>query len=175
MFFTPSGPLLLSAVVGGTGYPRPFIDDPPNDPADREPPTLDEQPGAIPDEGTLAPLPPKPGRPGDSANPRKDPNAGDNTDRGPGAKVSKSVIHGWVDHFRKAGATPKIKRDAFLYMAPARSAASGDFAQCSSCVMWVQDYDACTIHGEDVEIEGGDSCGLYVPGKPQPSERRRVN
>jgi len=91
MFFTPSGPLLLSAVVGGTGKPRDLIDDN-TDPADAEV-TADEQPAAIPDagtrapvprnralpdEGTLAPLPPKPGHPGDDANPRTDPNAGDN-------------------------------------------------------------------------------------------------
>ncbi len=132
MFFTPSGPLLLSAVVGGTGYPRPFIDDPPKDPADLEPPTLDEQPGAIPDEGTLAPLPPKPGRPGDSANPRKDPNAGDNTDRGPGAKVARAKISMEQADYTEDG--------------------SGD-RRCRNCTMF-QTPDSCTLVAGDVHPEG---------------------
>lgn len=129
MFFTPSGPLLLSAVVGGTGYPRDMIDTPPNDPANRDT-TIDEQQGAIPDEGTLAPEPPHPGRPGDSANPRKDPNAGDNTDTGPGKKNARGTLSqamaAYQDHPR-------------------------DDERCADCTMF-RPPDTCSlVHGEIAE------------------------
>jgi len=120
MFYTPSGPLLLSAVVGGTGYPRDMIDNPPNDPADRDT-TIDEQQGAAADAGTPAPDPPHPGRPGDSANPKKDPNAGDNTDRGPGAKVSMARAN--FEEAPAAKTALPFSRRARLDTAPGRNAA----------------------------------------------------
>lgn len=82
MFFTPSGPLLLQAIVGGTGKPRDLIGID-TDPADVEgPPTPDEQPGAVADEGTGGTAQPKPGHPGNDANPKTDPNQGDDSDQG---------------------------------------------------------------------------------------------
>lgn len=60
----------------------------------------------------------------------------------------------------------KIKRDAFLYLEP-QGQSTGKFAQCASCAMWTGDNGlTCTIHGKDVEVSGGMSCGLYVPGAP---------
>lgn len=58
----------------------------------------------------------------------------------------------------------KILRDAFLYMDP--KPPSKEFGQCETCFMWVKDADLCTIHGKSVEIDGDDSCSLYVHGKP---------
>lgn len=60
----------------------------------------------------------------------------------------------------------KIKRDAFLYLDPKPPAS--EFGQCSTCEMWTgRVARTCLIHGR-IKIGGGDSCGLYVHGSPQP-------
>lgn len=58
----------------------------------------------------------------------------------------------------------KLERDAFLYLNP--EAYSDNFAQCSTCEMWVEGDNRCTIHGPRVKIQGTASCGFYVPGEP---------
>lgn len=57
----------------------------------------------------------------------------------------------------------KIQRDAFLYMEP--KPPKGEFAQCSTCFMWIPESNTCAIHGEELEVQGTDSCGLYVHGE----------
>jgi hypothetical protein len=57
----------------------------------------------------------------------------------------------------------KHKRDTFLYM----EGNIKDFAQCSSCIMWLSKRNKCMIHSESVKIDGDDSCGLYVQGAPR--------
>ncbi len=63
-------------------------------------------------------------------------------------------------------ARPKIDRSAFLYFDP--KAPKSRFAQCGSCMMFVPDHERCTIHGPDVPVAAGSTCGLYVHGKPMP-------
>lgn len=60
------------------------------------------------------------------------------------------------------GVPYKITRDAFLYLDP--KLPRGAFAQCETCRMWTG--KRCTILGPAVEVDAGDSCGLYVPGEP---------
>jgi hypothetical protein len=62
-----------------------------------------------------------------------------------------------------------IDRSAFLYFDPV-----GDrrhFAQCGTCRMFTG--STCTIHGPDLKVTAGDTCGLYVHGKPVPEEKGR--
>jgi hypothetical protein len=68
----------------------------------------------------------------------------------------------------------KIKRDAFLYLAPESTQEDRDFAQCGSCRLFVpgKDHGLCVIHGSKVNIGADDSCGFFVPwatpdGKPK--------
>lgn len=58
----------------------------------------------------------------------------------------------------------KLERDAFLYLNP--EPGIDDFAQCSSCFMWVHGDNRCIIHGPRVRIPGSASCGFYVYGEP---------
>jgi hypothetical protein len=60
----------------------------------------------------------------------------------------------------------KLSRDAFLYLNPEHGL--DDFAQCSTCIMWVTTDNRCTIHGPRVKVPGTASCGFYVCGDPQP-------
>jgi Pyruvate/2-oxoacid:ferredoxin oxidoreductase delta subunit len=76
----------------------------------------------------------------------------------------------------------KIKRDAFLYLEPAKNTAN--FAQCGTCTFFVPAHalntarsggepspkDLCCLHGAKVGIEAGYSCGMYVPGRPTPAD-----
>jgi hypothetical protein len=57
----------------------------------------------------------------------------------------------------------RIKRDAFLYL----DGKKADFAQCSSCCFFDQDYSGsyagkCALFKK--EVDGDDTCGMYVPG-----------
>ncbi len=61
-------------------------------------------------------------------------------------------------------AKDKVNRSAFLYLPPGNR--GDDNAQCKSCIMWLAEHDRCVIHAADVVIDGDDSCGFYVPGKP---------
>ncbi len=65
----------------------------------------------------------------------------------------------------------QIDRSAFLYVQPRESSYGDpkDYAQCETCMMWTGDKGlTCTIHGKDLEVFGGDTCGWYVNGKPMP-------
>lgn len=63
----------------------------------------------------------------------------------------------------KAKSIKKIKRDAFLYLDPIGD--EKQFAQCSTCCMWTGDKGkTCTILGQDIEVTGEMSCGLYING-----------
>lgn len=58
----------------------------------------------------------------------------------------------------------KVTRAAFLYMDP--KAPKTRFAQCGTCPHWIEGNDLCELHPPDVDVDDGDSCGFYVPGKP---------
>src|SRR5581483_1723960 len=57
----------------------------------------------------------------------------------------------------------KIKRDAFLYLAPARG--GDEFAQCETCHLYNGGKKLCSLMG-DTKVLPSDSCGFYVPGEP---------
>ncbi len=74
----------------------------------------------------------------------------------------------------KAGKIPeiteKIQRDAFLYFDPHANSDEEEFAQCSTCRMFVPG-DRCIVHGSKVKVEATGSCGLYAiwpKGKANP-------
>lgn len=59
-----------------------------------------------------------------------------------------------------------IHRDAFLYMEPAPGdPQAAQFAQCGTCRDWTG--LGCRILGRHVTVLAGDSCGLYVRGRPR--------
>jgi hypothetical protein len=60
----------------------------------------------------------------------------------------------------------KIKRDAFLYMEPARIPQNDSFAQCVSCRMFVPPK-GCLILGSRVPVSADDgTCDLYIAWPP---------
>lgn len=61
-------------------------------------------------------------------------------------------------------ATSKLSRNVFLYLNPEPGV--DEFAQCSTCEMWVIGDNRCTIHGPRVRVPGTASCGFYVHGLP---------
>lgn len=72
----------------------------------------------------------------------------------------------------------KIGRDAFIYLDPGKTPKKA-FAQCGPCRMFVphealdgfRKHDLCIIHGSNVKVDEGYSCGLMVgwpKGKPNP-------
>lgn len=72
----------------------------------------------------------------------------------------------------------RITRDAFLFLDPGVNP-KADFAQCGPCRMFVpdealkgfRDHDLCIIHGSDVKVDEGYSCGFmcgWPTGKPNP-------
>lgn len=68
----------------------------------------------------------------------------------------------------------KVTRDAFLYMDPS-GPKRGAFGQCRTCKMNVPMPDGshrCSILG--IKIDGGDSCGLYVPGEQDKTEAAHI-
>lgn len=66
--------------------------------------------------------------------------------------------------FHKQDGSGRRKRDAFGYMEPDPSIP--DFAQCSSCRVWLKDRDRCHWLADDFKVDEDDSCILYVQGPP---------
>jgi hypothetical protein len=65
----------------------------------------------------------------------------------------------------KASAEPKkIKRDAFLYLGPKEP--KKEFAQCSSCRLYLPERERCGILGPHVHVPAEASCGFYLHGEP---------
>ena len=60
----------------------------------------------------------------------------------------------------------KLERDAFLYLNPEHGVP--EFAQCGTCVDWVQGDNRCTIHGPRVKVPESASCGFYICGETHP-------
>lgn len=56
------------------------------------------------------------------------------------------------------------KRDAFGYMDPRGNIP--DFAQCSSCRLWLTDRERCHWLPDDFNVDDDDSCILYIQGRP---------
>lgn len=60
----------------------------------------------------------------------------------------------------------KVKRDAFLYLAP--KAPKDEFAQCGTCSLFVESANHCSILGSAVHVTASMSCGFYLHGTPKP-------
>lgn len=58
----------------------------------------------------------------------------------------------------------KVTRATFLYMKPKPGYDPEENAQCESCIHWIDDKDRCELHGKGDDIDGDDSCCLYVAG-----------
>lgn len=56
----------------------------------------------------------------------------------------------------------RIARDAFLYMDP--KSPKNQFAQCKTCVHFIEPKSRCQLFGPKDEVTAGMSCGLYVHG-----------
>jgi hypothetical protein len=63
----------------------------------------------------------------------------------------------------------KITRATFLYMDPQKP--QDEFAQCGTCVHFLEHIGRCELHGDDIEIDDDDSCGLYVHGEAEEGEK----
>lgn len=63
----------------------------------------------------------------------------------------------------------KITRATFLYFDP--KTPKDEFAQCGTCVHFLEDQGRCELHGADVEVDDDDSCGLYVHGEAEEGEK----
>lgn len=59
-----------------------------------------------------------------------------------------------------------ITRDAFLYLAP--KAPKDSFAQCGTCLQFVEGDNRCIILGPAVRVTAQMSCGFYLHGDPKP-------
>lgn len=57
----------------------------------------------------------------------------------------------------------KITRATLLYLDPRNP--ENKFAQCATCIHFIKDKGLCEWMSKNDEIDGGDSCGFYVPGK----------
>jgi hypothetical protein len=64
-----------------------------------------------------------------------------------------------------------IGRWAFLYLEPLTPEQSGDFAQCSSCSLFLPGKKRCAVFGPDDVVKANASCGLYISGKPKDDQR----
>ncbi len=67
---------------------------------------------------------------------------------------------------------PKIKRDAFLYLSPKEP--RDEFAQCSTCRMYLPGKERCGILGPSVHVPAEASCGLYIHGEPTDEQECEV-
>ena len=63
-----------------------------------------------------------------------------------------------------------LKKSDFLYMEPRPGDDKRTFASCGGCRMFLSKLGLCSLHGKDVKIGPGDSCGLFVRGKAPDSE-----
>jgi len=58
----------------------------------------------------------------------------------------------------------KLSKAALLYLEP--HSVKKDFAQCSTCMMFMKKESQCMIHKKDIKVTGDMSCGYYIEGKP---------
>jgi len=58
----------------------------------------------------------------------------------------------------------KIGRWAFLYLEP--KTPMDDFAQCSTCELFLPGKERCGIFGPNDKVVANASCGLYIQGQP---------
>lgn len=67
-----------------------------------------------------------------------------------------------IEQAQQLGKT--ISRAAFLYLPPTGD--HKDFAQCSSCGMFIPERDQCWLFGPKDKVVADASCGMYIQGTP---------
>ena len=58
----------------------------------------------------------------------------------------------------------KIDRSAFIYLPP--KAPMHEFAQCSTCVLFIRDDERCVLFADGDRVIPEATCGLYLHGDP---------
>ena len=58
----------------------------------------------------------------------------------------------------------KIDRSAFIYLPPKGN--KKEFAQCSTCQLFLPTKERCGIFGKSDKVVADASCGLYIQGTP---------
>lgn len=76
-----------------------------------------------------------------------------------------------IRNARLRSTTDRIDRTAFIYMDP-REDKLDQFSQCGTCRMF--SGSRCSLHGPDVAVDAGDSCGLYSPGEFVEGEEEHI-
>ena len=64
-----------------------------------------------------------------------------------------------------------IGRWAFLYLEPDTPESAEQFAQCSTCSLFLPGKKRCAIFGPDDVVKSNASCGLYIQGKPHDNQK----
>ena len=64
----------------------------------------------------------------------------------------------------------RIGRWAFIYMEPKDPDSAKEFAQCSTCQLFMPGKKRCGIFGPDDVVKANASCGLYLQGKPHDTQ-----
>lgn len=82
----------------------------------------------------------------------------------------RELIEAAKDEIKSSG--QKIKRDAFLYLEPKEP--RDEFAQCSSCRMYLPGKEHCGIMGPSVHVPAEASCGFYMHGEPSDDQECEV-
>jgi hypothetical protein len=59
----------------------------------------------------------------------------------------------------------RLSKEVFLYLEP--KTVTREFAQCSTCTMYIAEQKQCMIHAKDKEITPDMTCGYYIEGKPE--------
>ena len=85
-------------------------------------------------------------------------------------EIKKPTLKPLSEKKEEKSESPKEKKEeskglcksTFLYMEPKKDIK--DFAQCSSCRMFIKDKNLCSLHGDKVKILPTDSCGFYIYG-----------
>jgi hypothetical protein len=65
----------------------------------------------------------------------------------------------------------KIGRWAFIYLEPKTPEMAKDFAQCSSCQLFLPGKQRCAIFSYTDVVKANASCGLYINGKPHDNQK----
>lgn len=65
----------------------------------------------------------------------------------------------------------KINRSAFLYLEPKDPDSAKNFAQCSTCQLFLPKKKRCGLFGPNDHVKANASCGLYIYGTPSDQQK----
>lgn len=82
------------------------------------------------------------------------------------------MMRRYIDILERAGNRKgKLDRSAFLYYE--QIVEIEQFAQCSTCSLFIPGRERCAIFGKDDVVKANASCGSYVQGKPSDKQEPR--